>query len=87
MNNANGLPCAVDKRVIAYWKSQSVNHSIDQSITIASKYSEIRLIGACQSTSRLIERFACFFKRNYFISKPVLDSLKFKKLLELQGKC
>ena len=27
-----------------------------------------------------------FFIRNHFISNPVLDSQKFKRLLELQGK-
>ena len=27
------------------------------------------------------------FIRNHFISNLVLDSLKFKKILELQGKC
>ena len=27
-----------------------------------------------------------FFIRNHFVSNLVLDSLKFKKLLELQGK-
>ena len=30
-------------------------------------------------------KYTCFFIRNSFISNLVLDSLKFKMLLELQG--
>jgi len=56
------------------------------SVANCPKQIKIYELGICDGKLKSANVVHFFFIRNHFISNQVLDSLKFNKLLELQGK-